>query len=771
MPNTLVIVESPAKCGKIEKYLGPGYKCIASYGHIQQLNGLKSIDISNNFNPNFSHIASKGLQISKIRKAITDSDEVMLATDDDREGEAISWHICKVFGLSTETTKRIIFHEVTKPALERAVKNPKTLDMNIVYAQLSRQVLDLLVGYKISPVLWANISRNSKTGLSAGRCQTPALRIVYDNQKEIECSPGRKVYNTTAYFTKRGLPFVLGKNFDNEDSMGDFLENSVEFDHIYKCNKPKKTTKTPPSPFTTSTLQQTASSELRISPKETMKICQKLYELGKITYMRTDSKTYCSEFIQKADKYITKRWSKEYVHENIERLSERTAEKSKKNKKTTKKTDSTTQEAHEAIRPTEIERETLSEDLSPKEHKMYKLIWCNTVESCMSPANYMSLSALVSSPEADTTYKYSTEQVVFPGWKVVRGYTEEEPMFAYLQTLKQCSLVNYSKIMAKVSMKDLKAHYTEAKLVQLLEQKGIGRPSTFSSLIDKIQERGYVKKDNIQGKTLICTDFELIGNELSEIETSRQFGNEKNKLVIQPLGVLVLEFLLLHYESLFNYTYTAEMEKSLDVIAKGEKIWYELCDKCLQEINRLSGDLGPVTREVIKIDDYHTYMIAKYGPVIKYTNGDDTSFKPVKKDIDLDRLRRGEYSLVEIIEAKSNLGRVLGEYEGDNLILKTGKYGLYVVWGENKKNLNYLEIDENDICLENVVPYLQSTPGTIRVLNHSLSIRNGKYGDYIFYKTKTMTKPKFLKLKGLKLDYKNCDKEKLLGWIKNTYNI
>lgn len=338
MSYSLLIVESPAKCQKIESYLGSNYKCIASFGHIQELSGIKHIDIENNFNPQFQIISTKSQQIKKIQALIHKAKEVILASDDDREGESIAWHICQVFKLPL-TTKRIIFHEITKDAITRAVQNPTTINMDIVHAQQARQILDVIVGYKISPLLWEHISRNSKSGLSAGRCQTPALRLVYDNQKEIDNSPGKKVYNTTGYFTQMNLGFNLEYTFEiiafnsTTNTMEDFLEKSIEYNHIYSCSSPKQTIKNPPTPFTTSSLQQKASSELNISPKETMAICQKLYEAGYITYMRTDSTTYCMEFIQKASDYITTKYGDKYLHEDVNRLSERQQEKPKKKQK------------------------------------------------------------------------------------------------------------------------------------------------------------------------------------------------------------------------------------------------------------------------------------------------------------------------------------------------------------------------------------------------------------------------------------------------------
>ena len=774
MSYTVVIVESPAKCKKIEGYLGPNYKCIASFGHIQELNGIKSIEIDNNFKPNFNLLESKIQQINKIKTLLKNSKEVLIASDDDREGEAIGWHICQVFKLPL-TTKRIIFHEITKPALERAVSNPTTLNMNIIHAQQARQVLDLLVGYKISPILWKNISRNSKDGLSAGRCQTPALRLVYDNQKDIDDSPGKKVYNTTGYFTKMNLGFSLNHNFEiisfnstTNNTMEQFLEESVSFDHIYTCSKPKQTTKNPPTPFTTSSLQQKASSELNISPKDTMSICQKLYEAGFITYMRTDSTTFCLEFIEKASSFIKDKYGDTYLHTDVNRLSERKVEKPKKKSKKKEEKENNTQEAHEAIRPTDVTMEKIDDSFSSKEKRMYNLIWSVTVESCMSPALYNSISAKITAP-MEKEYKYNSELVNFPGWKMVRGYEKENPEYQFLQTLKNKVIVNYNKITAKVSVKDLKSHYTEAKLIQLLEEKGIGRPSTFSTLLEKIQERGYVKKDNIKGKKIKCVDYELVDDELAEMEDEREFGNEKNKLVVQPLGIIVLEFLLKHYEKLFNYEYTKNMETDLDTIAKGDKIWHNLCRECLTDIDECSKDLdGGGDKQIINIDDNHVYMIGKYGPVIKKGDKDNATFLNVKKDIDLEKLKKGEYTLDDIVETKSG-NKVIGKYKGNEVILKKGKFGNYITWGENKKSLNNIEKDVDELTMEDITKYIENTsavnPSMIREINENTSIRKGKFGNYIFYKTHNMSKPKFIKLNKFKGDYNSCPIKELEDYV------
>lgn len=793
MTYSLVIVESPAKCKKIESFLGAGYKCMASFGHIRSLPDLKCIDIKNNFRPTFTITDSKRQQISKLRTAIKNASEVILAADDDREGEAIAWHICDLFHLPVDTTKRIIFHEITETALQRAIRETTTLNMNVVYAQQARQILDLIVGYKLSPVLWQKISHTTKAGLSAGRCQTPALRLVYDNQKLIDASPGKKVYQTTGYFTSKNIAFALNYNHDSEESITDFLEESVDYTHKYDYGNPRNVTKQPPMPYTTSTLQQSASNELRFSPKTTMQLCQVLYEGGYITYMRTDSKTYSKDFVDIAFRLITSMFGKEYISTDVSKLTERKEDKPTKGKKKMKKggkksekeSEVSAQEAHEAIRPTKIDLKTLPEKVGKREARLYALIWRNTMESCMSPATYKGITAIISAPSSHQ-YRYSTEQVIFPGWKAVAGYEKENKDYSFIQTLKKGSDIDYKKITSNVSLKELKTHYTEAKLVQLLEEKGIGRPSTFSALIDKIQERNYVKKTNITGKKIKCVDFELEADELAEIETERTFGNEKNKLVIQPLGILVIEFLIQNYNELFEYDYTKHMEDSLDHIARGDKIWHSLCQECYTQIKELSECLDITERISIKLDDRHTYMIGKYGPVIKVTNGKKTEFKGVKDDIDLDieKLKKGLYRLEDIVyvpdedgDKSSSIPDVIGIHDNEKIFLKNGKYGPYIRYkGENISAGKYAN---ETITLENAIQLIQEKQGQssiIRVIDDCTSVRKGKFGDYIFHKQPTWKKPKFIKLiEFIKANgrdsYKTCDVDILKKWLREVHSI
>jgi DNA topoisomerase-1 len=639
-------------------------------------------------------------------------------------------------------------------------------------------------------MLWKFITKpkGKEHSLSAGRCQTPALRLIYDNDNDINKSEERKVYNTTGYFTNSNIAFDLspqGKH-ESEDEITDFLDGSADFSHIYNCTQPVKVFKKPPEPFTTSRIQQVASNELHYAPKETMRICQLLYEGGFITYMRTDSKTYSAEFLATVKEYIVRTYAQgeKYIGENIDSMAtgatKNEATKEPEKKKNTIKPPP--QEAHEAIRPTNISLCELPENMDSKERRMYKLIWENTLESCMAPASFHSVTANISSFQ-QMKFVYTSELIDFPGWKIVaKKYSTENKEYQYLQQIKQNSIIPYKKICARVSIKGSKQHYTEARLVQLLEEKGIGRPSTFSSLVDKIQERGYVKKEDIKGKEIICKDYELENDEICEIETKREFGNEKGKLVLQPLGRVVMEFLEKHFDDLFNYNYTSLMEDALDKIAKGHHVWHELCNKCNTEIDTLVDGLKDETKIEIKIDENNTYMIGKYGPVIKCVEEvdgkEEIKFKPIKKDVDTKLLEKGAFTAEEIIDtnktAKSQY--ILGQHNGKDVILKKGKFGLYISWGENSKNLKELgNRPIENITFDEVRKYLDEGSNMIREISSCISIRKGPKGDYIFYKTAKMKKPDFKDIKAFvsetKEDYKICDITILKSWLSDKYGI
>ena len=799
MPTSLVIVESPAKCKKIESYLGPGYKVIASFGHLRTISNLKDIDVNDHFKTKYSIIQEelKLKQIEKIRDEITKADDVIIATDDDREGEAIGWHICDLFDLSITNTKRIIFHEITESAIQSAISHPKQINMNLVNAQQGRQILDMLVGFTISPILWNCVSKTHDTSLSAGRCQTPALRLVYENYLDINKSTGKLIYNTSAYFTSLNLLFDLNKQFVEKEQVIHFLESCKTWDFIYSVTAPKKNIKKPPEPLTTSTLQQLASNELHISPKETMKYAQQLYEGGYITYMRTDSKKYSQEFIEITTRFIKETYGEQYISQVINNLIVGTVEKVekvepvkpikpiKKQKKTVaeKKGIPPPQEAHEAIRPVSL-TSTLENVLPAKAIKLYELIWTKTLQSCMPSAQYNSISAIIVAP-LKTEFSYKTEQPIFLGWKIVEKTNTNENTstnnYQFIQSLKQNVSMNPKKIESKFNLIEIKSHYTEARLVQLLEENGIGRPSTFASLVDKIQERKYVEKQNIIGKEIESIDYCLQDNNISELVSSREFGNEKNKLVIQPLGIIVIEFLLEKFDMFFNYEYTREMENTLDKISNGQSIWYELCNCCYNELTNVTSKLQDLIKFNLKIDDNHTLIIGKYGPVVKCTDKKDpkkVTFIPVKKNIDL---KNTQLTLDDVIDNTVLDKEAIGKYKGQDLFIKNGKYGMYAKWGKESKSLKEkfgsLKIEE--IQYIDVIRYLDSDTildptkpvGFVRELNNHLSIRTGKYGDYIFYKKPRTKTPQFLKLNGFDSDHKKCDKMLILNWIKQKYEV
>lgn len=681
---TLLIVESPAKCKKIEEYLGPGYKCVASFGHMRELTSLEDIN-KETFDATYQIMSSKKNQVKNIQQAIKNAGEVIIATDNDREGEAIGWHLCKIFGLDIINTKRIIFHEITENAIKYAVANPVKLDLNIVYAQQTRQILDLIVGYEISPLLWKYINTTSKKPLSAGRCQTPTLKIIRDNQLEVDTNPGRKVYKTTGYFSINNwiIPFVLNKDMEQEEEVIDFLEKTISFSHLLNCSGPVKKFSSPPKPFTTSTIQQTCSNELHISPKETMKICQTLYEKGFITYMRTDSICYSMEFIQKAHKYIQTTWADNYINKECKPQSENNA--------------------HEAIRPTNISLSHIENnpEFTLKEKNVYKIIWQNTLESLMVSCSYTSITAKITA-SYNTFFTNISDLVLFPGWKIVKNKLDMENKeynyFSNILSLPNIT-VTYSKINSEVNMLQGKLHLTEAKIIQVLEQKGIGRPSTYASLVEKIQERDYVKKKDLKGKKIECKNMELEKDKINYVIEKKEFGNEKGKLVIQALGNSVHDFLESHFADIFSYDFTKNLENDLDLIALGRMEKREVCEKYYNKLVFLKNKVINIPfkeeKEEIFLDNQHSIIHGKYGPVIKYKDeNNNVSFKGIRKDLDLDlskkSLNNNNITLKDLIEKKNLVVPNPWMYQNTQLSIKKGKFGLYAKWGNNTKSLRLL---------------------------------------------------------------------------------
>ena len=767
----LIIVESPSKCAKIESYLGSDYRCIASKGHIRELLGLKNIDVANNFAPTFTIIKEKAEHVKHMREVISyfPKQNIILAMDDDREGEGIAWHICEVFKLPIKTTKRIVFHEITQNAILNAVKSPSLLDMDLVHAQQARQILDILVGFKISPHLWKHVRNGKTNALSAGRCQTPALRLVYDNMKERDASGMEKKYKTKGYFTTQKLEFNLGHDFEEDDKMEEFLNKSVSHKHIMDVGAEKKTTKCAPKPYNTSKLLQSASNQLRTSPKQTMQLCQTLYQNGLITYMRTDSTKYAAPFLDIARKYITKEYNGEEYVGNLDLIEN----KDKSN-------------PHEGIRVTDIRILNYPNECSGKEASMYKMIWRNTVESCMSDAKYLSTTLSLSAPKTiDKAIKYThiIEIPTFLGWKKVTDKMHDQSeltarkMFIQGYHKKE---ISYQYIESVVVIRNKIARYTESSLIQTLEKLGIGRPSTFASLVETVQDRGYVKCTDIEGETRNCIEFTLRKGEiLDKHSIEKVFGSEKSKLVIQPVGILCIEFLVKHFAELFSYDYTKNMECELDDIATNsdtQRGWYDICANCVTDIEKMSKPVSKLSKETYKIDDTHEVIFGQYGPTVKETTDDGTSqFHSIKTPkLDLDKLRSGEYNLDELLLIKKE---IIGQYEGDDLKIKAGKFGPYLEWGKNRVSLREWKQSLDELKLSDAIHIIDSnqektkTTTVLRLLGDNMSVRNGKYGPYIFYKTLKMKNPKFLPLKKCPHSYDSCDETVLIKWIKNTYEL
>ena len=723
MGYVAVLIESPAKCNKIEKFLGAGYRCKATYGHFRTLSTLEDIDVDHGFRPKFKDANKKTMIIRELTQFIRNADSVIIATDDDREGEAIGWHICDKFGLDVQETPRMIYHEVTETALVHALNNTTRVNMELVQAQQARQILDLLVGFTISPILWKHIDVSTKVPLSAGRCQTPALRLVYDNQISIERSPGEATFSVTGHFTSKNIDFGLNSSFSQETEAVEFLETSKLFVHELTLGEPTVVSKDPPLPFNTSTLQQKASAELRFTPKQTMELCQTLYEAGHITYMRTDAQEYAAEFVTAAEHYIGGAFGAAYVRSRTP---------------LPKKGSADTHVAHEAIRPTHITGDDDPGGVSKPAVRLYKLIHRNTLQSCMASSVYSVLKARISAPQTSKhpalEYRKTLEEMTFEGWEA--GLSPKSPgMYGYVLALGS-RVVHYNTVVANYGIRKLRNHLSEAKLVQLLEAEGIGRPSTFSSLVEKVQSRGYVNKENVPGREHACPVHTLDDGIISTSITKKKFGEEKSKLVLQPLGRGVIEFLIRHFDALFQFSYTHTLEKNLDKIANGESDVAAVCGECKTTIDEIIAANGFEKRVRIPINATHTYVIGKYGPVVLQEEDGRTKFHPVKDGVKQADIDAGLLTLAEIIVPAGHRSREkLGTHEGDDMYLHQGRFGPYVRW--NGRNYS---------CRDNKAPDLAAAIELVRpivVLSPYSSIRRSKHGAYIYFKKPHMPKPTF----------------------------
>ena len=752
----LVIVESPSKCAKIEKYLGFQYKCIASKGHIRELAKVSS----QNFAPEFALIKEKESQVSWMKTIVSafSPTNIFIGTDDDREGEGIAWHICRVCNLDVNTTKRILFHEVTQIALKQAIQTPGHIRMNIVHAQQARQILDRMIGFKISPVLSRLVQHDNSVYLSAGRCQTPTLRLIYDRYVENNSKKEKLQYKIQgSFFTSPStITATLNKDYDHESDCVSFLDKSKMFPHILVMKPIKEKQANAPQPFNTSGLLQFVSNALHMSPKHIMDCCQALYQEGHITYMRTESKLYAHGFLSQIEEFVSTEFGNEYVGEI----------------KLLENTDSNN--PHEAIRVTNLAMRTV-EHADKKTMDVYKLIWNRTIQSCMSQYRHHDTDLTISAPD-NTFYKTTIEIPMFLGWKRLSMTLNEmntmrEQTTAhvqYIQTFHDKSVL-FLKIDCTLHMKDLDKYYTEASLIQKLESLGIGRPSTYSMLVETIQERKYIKKENIEGETLTQSEFRITRDTMT-IDTfpvTKTFGSYKNKLRIQPLGIDSVCLLSSHFSELFDYKYTSQMESDLDKLVEDDTTvnWTNVLQTCEDTIKLCIDPLKRKLEKSYPIDESHELVFGKSGAMIK-VKGEKSTYKPLKPGIEIDfaKLEREEYQLAELIDI---VIPCLGIYQGEKVLVLTGPYGQYVSCGDITVGIKSLK--DKPITLETVQELLEEkeeTKSIMRQLNEEMSVRKSKYGNYIYYKTTKMKKPKFISLKKCPYEVLTEEINTVIHWAK-----
>jgi len=795
---SLLIVESPAKCKTIKEYAGPGYECVASFGHIRELPHINNIDVADRtFAPTYvaSPSRSKADQLKIIKKMANKKicKEVIVATDDDREGEAIGWHLCIALGVNPNLVKRILFREISRAAIQHAIAHPGFINMALVQAQQCRQILDVLVGFTISPKLWtaftfqingksnakkyekgkSNQGQKKTQGLSAGRCQTPALRLVYDNYITMKASPGSILYKTTGLFTSQVIPFVMQTD-NKEADVQAFLSESMTFSHQLSISLPVLSVRTPPTPFTTASLLQSASNELHMGPKETMRCAQTLYENGLITYMRTDCEKYSAEFLDTVvaecgDSSSLQPLCGRNICTNLHRDlgSVVTAE----SKGTAQKGGAA---AHEAIRPVHITTRVVEmKDASDRVISLYELIWSHTLESCMAPAQMHVLRAHISAP-FDQKYAYSCEKVVVWGWKCVLRKKKEQHtassdiIYRFLQQLNKksdvTSTVKYASITCAPHLVQTKPHLTESRLIQMLKDRGIARPSTFAAIVDKIQEKEYVKKQDIVGVKKMVTEYSIRPEQthIALADKEQVFGREKDKLVIQPVGILVAEFCVQHWPVLFDYDYTNQMETRLDEIAVSsleDKLWTNkcvpLCQMCMADMTPISFSENDGT--ATNANNHQIALNKKFGIPITDVDAPERKLMLIVGKNGPVIMDKSESSQTKknatFISVKKDLAWALLAETKKEIFL----HDVMEVKNENEKIKDEPNKNNNGIILDET----ENKSGIIRVINKDVSIRLGKNGksDYIFYKTPKMKKPRFIPLAKFPHNYLLCDEE------------
>ena len=750
MEDNLVIVESPAKAKTIKKFLGKNYLVKSSYGHIRDLEKKNyGIDISNEYEPKYVIPENKKEVVEELKELAQKAKLVWLATDEDREGEAIAWHLYKVLELSPEKTRRIVFHEITQEAIKEAVNNPRSIDMNLVKAQQARRILDRLVGFELSPVLWKKI----KPSLSAGRVQSAALRLIVEREREIMSFKPTSSFKLTADFTDGESEFNadLSQKLDDKDEALKVLEHAktAEFQVADVQKKPSK--RNPAPPFTTSTLQQEASRKLGFSVARTMSLAQRLYEAGKITYMRTDSVNLSKAAIGSAKNIIQEKFGEKYLKTRQYQTKSKGA-----------------QEAHEAIRPTYMNNMEVSG--SEAEKKLYSLIWKRTIASQMSSADFEKTTIKIDISNDPHQFIAIGEVMKFDGFlKVYMESTDdekEEESKGLLPELKQGQKLNYTKIRAIERFTHHPPRYTEASLVKKLEELGIGRPSTYAPIISTVQERGYVVKEDRFGTPRNYREIVLDNGTIQEETRTEMAGAEKKKLFPNDIGMLVNDFLKKHFTEVVNYNFTANVEEEFDQIAEGFKEWSEMIDKFYQpfheKVEETLEKSGRSTGERILGTDPKTgrqvsVKIGPYGPMVQQGTREEEE-KP--KFASLQKGQHIETITLEEALKLFDLPRKLGKYEGKDVVVSTGRFGPYLK--HNSKNVSLKrEDDPFKIDLDRAIQLIEEKrerdrKKTIKTFSEDkdLVILKGRFGPYISYKDGNYPIPK--KKEAEKLTAEEC---------------
>ncbi|MGC9386667.1 MAG: type I DNA topoisomerase [Hydrogenovibrio sp.] len=744
--TNLVIVESPAKAKTIEKYLGKGFTVRSSYGHIRdiQKKGM-GIDIENGFLPNYEISPDKKKTVTELRKLTKDAETVWLATDEDREGEAIAWHLAEALKLDVKTTKRIVFHEITKTAIQKAIAAPRTVDMDLVEAQQARRILDRIVGFELSPILWKKI----RTGLSAGRVQSVAVRLIVEREREVDAFESDFVYRLAGELTilddrQQAVGTVEVKRsaaFKTEDEAKAFLEQVKQAALSVAQLEEKPAKKSPKAPFTTSTLQQEASSKLGFSVKQTMMIAQRLYESGKITYMRTDSVNLSEEAIAKAQQTITGNYGANYA--NPRRYKTKNAD---------------AQEAHEAIRPTDFSVKEVTGERN--EQRLYQLIWRRAIASQMSDAQLKRTSVdieISTLPDEKLTAK--GEVIAFDGFLKVYNL-DDDAKEGQLPPLQVGQRLQLGELSARQSFSRPPARYNEASLVRTLEEMGIGRPSTYAPTIDTIQQRGYVVKEDREGRQRDYRQLTLSAEGLTEEDLVETTGTEKNKLFPTDIAGIVTDFLVKHFGDVLDYQFTALVESEFDTIAQGKESWQEMLTKFYQQFHPRVDAAEDVSREEAgqsralgtdpKTGKPMFVKIGRFGPYVQLGDGENdekptfASLMPGQKmdtlkleeALELFKLPREVGEMPESFSAKAVDGTVFSVEKGQMLIAKQGPFGPYLEYGP-KKYAPIKGFDPLSITLEEAVVLVEAKIAAeadkiIKVFQGTdVKILKGRWGPYI----------------------------------------